>query len=127
VLAAAARAQEAAAAAAEPVAQAAAAVAAPAQQTAADLPKRIAALEREARKSDPTLALKLKDLETQRRQLFIQAKPELEALYAAQDAVGGKAQTVGGKPGAGKAKPRQGAADKAERQAAKAAKTKTQP
>jgi hypothetical protein len=114
-----------------PAAPVAAAAAGQVQGRTTDVPKRIAAAEREARRMDPTIALKLKDLETQRRQIFIQAKPELEALYAEQDALGEKARPAQGKPKAEEAKARQRAGAKAERkadrQATKTPKVKAEP
>jgi hypothetical protein len=124
-----------------PAAQPAAAAVQPAPQPAApavpavqpagpELRQQIAALEREARKNDPTLNAKLDDIEKQRRQVLIQAKPELEALYAQQDAVqeqakagkrggpGGKAKQGGG--GAKAEKKAERATQKAEKEALKA-------
>ena len=113
--------------AAQPAAPAVAAPAAPAVQPAAPAPedprqqfvelsKQIAALERAARKNDPTLNAKLDDLDKQQRQIYIQAKPELEALYAQQDVLQDKVK--GGGKG-GKAK-QGGAQSKAEKRAERA-------
>lgn len=90
------------------------------QQQTMDLRRQIAALERDARKANPTIAAKLDELEKQRRQVFVQTKPELEALYAQQDALQEKAREAVGKRQGGGGKG--GKADRrAERKAQKAA------
>ena len=102
------------------------------RQQMMDLRRQVDALEREARRSDPTLGSKLDELEKQRRQVFVQAKPELEALYAQQDVVQEKTKELWGKrqgadrakvKPAGEAKPGKEAkaARKAEKQAEKKA------
>jgi|GEM_PF-2803092 len=93
-------------------------------QKMVEVAKKISTLERDARKNDPTIATKLQDLEKQRRQIFVQARPELEALYAEQDASMEKARAAWGKAAGGKAMQNTGAKAerKAEKQAEKAAK-----
>ena len=78
---------------------------------------------RDARKANPTIAAKLDELEKQRRQVFVQVKPELEALYAQQDALQEKARGALGKRqgGVGKAGGGVGKAGKADRRAEKKA------
>ncbi len=91
------------------------------QQQTMDLRRQIAALERDARKANPTMAAKLDELEKQRRQVFVQAKPELEALYAQQDALQEKAREAVGKRQGGGGKAGGKADRRAEKKAQKAA------
>lgn len=92
-----------------------------AHQKMIDLAKRIGSLERDARKNDATIAAKLQDLEKQRRLIFIQSKPELEALYAEQDANMERARAAWGKAAPEKGKAKQDGEAKAERKAEKQA------
>jgi hypothetical protein len=107
--------------AAVPTAQPAAVAGEELRQQIMELMKQVNALEREARKNDPTLNAKLDDLEKQRRQIFIQAKPEIEALYAQQDVVQDKAKALWGKNAGQAGKTRQGGGDaRAEKKAERA-------